>query len=119
MSLYTDKYEEFQSTLTKSNDVFHSFKTEMDKVILSLSLSFAYPFPDVVALMDILYISRSSAVRPTLQTLAPIQSSTSFSQDHFDLPLFLWPFAFPSSIIINFAGAPGRTVLCTDGVLLT
>ena len=37
------------------------------------------------------------AVRPTLQTLAPIQSSISFSQDLFDLPLFLWPFTFPSS----------------------
>lgn len=32
VSLYTEKYEEFQSTLTKSNDVFQSFKTEMDKM---------------------------------------------------------------------------------------
>ena len=32
----------------------------------------------------------------TLQTLAPIQSSTSFSQDLFGLPLFLCPFTFPS-----------------------
>ena len=55
--------------------------------------SFA-PFLDVAALMDLLYISRSSAVRPTLQTLAPIQSSTSFSQDLFGLPLLLWPFIF-------------------------
>ena len=29
-------------------------------------LLFAYPFLDVAAVMDILYISRSSAVRPTL-----------------------------------------------------
>ena len=36
---------------------------------------FAYPFPDVAALMDLLYISRYSAVGPTLQTLAPIPSS--------------------------------------------
>ena len=45
----------------------------------------------------VLHISRSSAVRPTLQSLAPIQSFTSFSQDLFGLPLFLWPFTFPSS----------------------
>ena len=31
----------------------------------------------------------------------PIQSSASFSQDLFGLPLFLWPFTFPSSI--NFS----------------
>ena len=63
-----------------------------------MSLSFAYPFPDVAALMDLVYISRSSAVHPTLETLALIQSSTSFSQDLFGLPLFLWPFTFPSSV---------------------
>ena len=49
-------------------------------------------------LADLPCISRSSAVRPTLQTLAPIQSSTSFCQDLFGLPLFLRPFTFPSSI---------------------
>ena len=32
VALYTEKYEDFQSTLTKSNQVFQSFKTEMDKV---------------------------------------------------------------------------------------
>ena len=53
---------------------------------------FAYPFPDVAALVDLLYISRSSAVRPTLRTLA--QSFTSFSQDLFGFPPFLWPFTF-------------------------
>ena len=36
-----------------------------------------YLFLDVAALMDHLYISRSSAVRHNLQPLAPIQSSTS------------------------------------------
>ena len=56
---------------------------------MNQNLSVAYPFPDVAALMDLLYISRSSAVRPTLQTLATIQSSTSFSQDLFCLPLNL------------------------------
>ena len=60
--------------------------------------SFAHPFPDVATLMDLLYIGRSSAVRTTLQTLAPIQSSTSFSHCLFDLTLFLWPFTFPFSI---------------------
>ena len=45
------------------------------------SLSFTYPFPDVAVLMDRLYISRSSSVRPILQTLARIQSSTFFFQD--------------------------------------
>ena len=32
LSMYTEKYEEFQTTLKKSNQVFESFKTEMDKV---------------------------------------------------------------------------------------
>lgn len=32
VALYAEKYEEFQSTLAKSNDVFQSFKTEMDKM---------------------------------------------------------------------------------------
>ena len=44
------------------------------------------------------YISHSSAVRPTLQTLAPIQSFASFSQHLFGLPQFLCPFTFPPSI---------------------
>ena len=50
--------------------------------------SSAYPFPDFAALTYLPYISRSSAVRPTLQTLAPIQSSISFSQGLFGLRLF-------------------------------
>ena len=32
VSLYTEKYEEFQQTLGKSNEVFQSFKSEMEKV---------------------------------------------------------------------------------------
>lgn len=32
LKVYTEKYEEFQNTLSKSNEVFGSFKTEMDKV---------------------------------------------------------------------------------------
>jgi len=32
--MYQEKYDEFQQTLTKSNDVFQNFKNEMDKVLL-------------------------------------------------------------------------------------
>jgi len=32
LNLYTEKYEEFQATITKSNDVFTHFKEEMDKM---------------------------------------------------------------------------------------
>lgn len=38
LSLYSEKFEEFQKTLTKSNEVFGTFKKEMDKVGLSVSL---------------------------------------------------------------------------------
>lgn len=30
--MYTDKYDEFQNALTKSNEVFGGFKDEMEKV---------------------------------------------------------------------------------------
>ena len=30
--MYTEKFDEFQKTLNKSNDVFKTFKKEMDKV---------------------------------------------------------------------------------------
>ena len=32
LSLYSEKFEEFQKTLTRSNEVFGTFKKEMDKV---------------------------------------------------------------------------------------
>jgi hypothetical protein len=32
LKTYTEKYEEFQGTLKKSNQIFESFKTEMDKM---------------------------------------------------------------------------------------
>ena len=32
LSLYSDKFEDFQKTLTKSNQMFTTFKKEMDKV---------------------------------------------------------------------------------------
>jgi hypothetical protein len=32
LRLYAEKFEQFQDTLTKSNDVFGSFKREMNKV---------------------------------------------------------------------------------------
>ena len=58
-------------------------------------------FPNVAALMDLLYISRSSAVCPTIQTLAPIlphillprpfwSSSVSFG-----LPVFILVLIYP------------------------
>ena len=40
--LYSQKFEEFQTTLSKSNDVYASFKNEMEKVfgILKIKSSF-------------------------------------------------------------------------------
>ena len=32
LQLYTEKYDEFQTSLKKSNDVFTGYKTEIDKV---------------------------------------------------------------------------------------
>lgn len=32
LAVYTEKYQEFQTTLSKSNQVFETFKSEMDKV---------------------------------------------------------------------------------------
>lgn len=32
LALYTEKFEEFQSTLSKSSEVFTTFKQEMEKV---------------------------------------------------------------------------------------
>ena len=43
-------------------------------------LLFAYPFMDVAALMDLLYISRSSAVRPTVHSQVHHNVTKSFSQ---------------------------------------
>ena len=30
--MYKERYEEFQSTINRSNDMFQKFKTEMEKV---------------------------------------------------------------------------------------
>ena len=38
LSLYSDKFEEFQETLTKSNQAFASFKKEMDKASGTVAL---------------------------------------------------------------------------------
>ena len=43
-------------------------------------LLFAYPFLDVAALIDLLYISRSSAVHPTLHSQVHHNLTTSLSQ---------------------------------------
>ena len=45
--------------------------------------------------MKPLYMPHSSAICPTLQTLAPIQSSTSISQSLFGLPLLISPSTVP------------------------
>jgi len=37
LSLYMDKFEEFQSTLAKSNEVFTTFRQEMEKVSVTVS----------------------------------------------------------------------------------
>ena len=65
--------------------------------------SFAYPFLDVAALTDLLYIRRCSAVLSTLQTLADISSPTNPSPkvSLAFLPLFLWPLILPSSINLS------------------
>lgn len=34
LALYTEKFEEFQNTLSKSSEVFTTFKQEMEKVTL-------------------------------------------------------------------------------------
>ena len=48
----------------------------------SKRLLFAYPFQDVAAVMDLLYISRTSAVRPTLHSPRQVHHNvtTSFSR---------------------------------------
>ena len=58
---------------------------------------FSFTYPNVAALMDIPYISRSSAVRPTLQVLPLIQSSTSF------LPISFWPSSIPLAFHVSFS----------------
>ena len=62
-------------------------------------LLFAYPFLDVAALVDHLYISRSSAIRPTRSPQSsPPQCGHIILTIIFGLPLFLWHCTFPSSI---------------------
>ena len=81
-------------------DAYHVQKTA-NKVVYNdgKRLRFAYPFLDVAALMDLLYISRSSAVHPTLHSQVHHNVTTSFSQYNlFGPPLFLLHCTFPSSI---------------------
>lgn len=37
LNMYTEKYADFQTSLQKSNDVFSTYKTEIEKVNLSIS----------------------------------------------------------------------------------
>ena len=84
----------------KRNAKTDSVGIKLDTFRVNMCLSFSYPFPDVDPSADLLLFAPlcrylppsspphpsskiSSAVRPTLQTLALIQSSTSFSQDIF------------------------------------
>ena len=61
------------------------------------SLLFVYPFLDVAALMDLLYISRSSAVRPTLHSPRQVHHNvtTSFSQ-------YLWSSSVSLALHFSF-----------------
>ena len=38
LQMYKDRYEEFQSTISKSEEMFQKFKTEMEKVTLGFDL---------------------------------------------------------------------------------
>ena len=58
-------------------------------------LLFAYPFLDVSAFMDLLYISRSSAVRPTLHSQVHHNVTTSFSQ-------YLWSSSVSLALYFSF-----------------
>ena len=58
-------------------------------------LLFAYPFLDVAAFMDLLYISRSSAVRPTLHSQVHHNVTTSFSQ-------YLWSSSVSLALYFSF-----------------
>ena len=58
-------------------------------------LLFAYPFLGVAALMDLLYISRSSAVRPTLHKQVHHNVTTSFSQ-------YLWSSSVSLALHFSF-----------------
>ena len=61
-------------------------------------LLFAYPFLDFAALMDLLYISRSSAVRPTLHSqVQAVQHNvtTSFSQ-------YIWSSSVSLALYFSF-----------------
>ena len=58
-------------------------------------LRFAYPFLDVAALMDLLYISRSSAIRPTLHSQVHHYVTTSFSQ-------YLWSSSVSLALHFSF-----------------
>ena len=58
-------------------------------------LPFDYPFLDVAAVMDLLYISRSSAVRPTLHSQVHHKVTTSFSQ-------YLWSSSVSLALHFSF-----------------
>ena len=112
VSLYTEKYEEFQSTLTKSNDVFQSFKTEMDKVTLSdrwnVILSLLFSLSEVLSLylsLSVSLLSLSLSFSLCLSLLSLYRSSLPLSRSlslnaalAFSLPFFHLSFSGRSYI---------------------
>lgn len=54
LTLYMDKFEEFQTTLAKSNELFTSFREEMEKVPCVLLTAFyrAVVFTQTVMLLS-------------------------------------------------------------------
>ena len=68
-----------------------------NKVVSSYGkrLLFAYPFLNVAALMGLLYISRSSAIRPTIHSQVHHNVTTSFSQ-------YLWSSSVSLALYFSF-----------------
>lgn len=44
LTLYTAKYDDFQSSLQKSNDIFATYKVELERVIQILNFSYVVIF---------------------------------------------------------------------------
>ena len=73
LSLYSEKFEEFQKTLTKSNEVFGTYKKEMDKVGLSLpsSLSASYQHTVRLSLLHCYFEACYIKLRPVFEPCRP------------------------------------------------
>lgn len=62
LSLYMDKFEEFQTTMAKSNELFTTFRQEMEKVLLGLLRTpfYLYTFIYMHAVSRMHFVSYSS-----------------------------------------------------------